>query len=84
MPLTVLTADGRVERPQLGSGDPVDAFVAELGEVSRSIASGQPSADSRRRPGPRRPASVPPPVPIGRHRPASEGVVGMVAARASS
>jgi predicted dehydrogenase len=43
MPLTVLTADGRVERPQLGSGDPVDAFVAELDEVSRSITSGQPS-----------------------------------------
>jgi predicted dehydrogenase len=43
MPLTVLTADGRVERPQLGSGDPVDAFVAELAEVSRSISSGQTS-----------------------------------------
>ncbi len=43
MPLTVLTADGRVERPQLGSGDPVDAFVAELSEVSRSIASGTAS-----------------------------------------
>ena len=43
MPLTVLASEGRVERPQLGSGDPVDAFAAELGEVSRSIASGQPS-----------------------------------------
>lgn len=43
MPLTVLTADGGVQRPQLGSGDPIDAFVAEMSEVSRSIASGQPS-----------------------------------------
>jgi predicted dehydrogenase len=43
MPLTVLTADGRVERPQLCSGDPVDAFVGEMTEMARSIESGQPS-----------------------------------------
>ncbi len=44
LPLTVLTADGGVERPQLGSGDPVDAFVAEIGEVVRSIEKNIPSA----------------------------------------
>jgi predicted dehydrogenase len=44
LPLTVLTADGGVERPQLGSGDPVDAFVAEIGEVVRSIEKNTPSA----------------------------------------
>ena len=30
MPLTVLTNDGGTERPELGSGDPIDAFVAEI------------------------------------------------------
>jgi predicted dehydrogenase len=43
MPLTVLTADGRVVRPELGSGDPVDAFVAEANEVARAVREGQPS-----------------------------------------
>ena len=43
-PLTVLKADGSVERPTLGSGDPVDAFVAELGDVVQSIETGQMSA----------------------------------------
>ncbi len=42
-PVTVLTDSGRVLRPKLGSGDPVDAFAAELNEVARSIASGEPS-----------------------------------------
>jgi len=39
-PLTVLTDKGRVSRPKLGSGDPCDAFVAEIKEVVRSLASG--------------------------------------------
>ena len=29
-PLSVILPDGSVERPELGSGDPIDAFVAEL------------------------------------------------------
>ena len=37
-PLTVLLDNGKVLRPKLGSGDPVDAFVAELGEVVRCRA----------------------------------------------
>jgi predicted dehydrogenase len=41
--LTVLLDKGKVLRPKLGSGDPVDAFVAELGEVVRSVRSGKPS-----------------------------------------
>lgn len=43
MPVTVLNEDGRVTRPKLGSGDPVDGFVAELGEVVRAVRSGTPS-----------------------------------------
>jgi len=39
-PVTVLTDKGRVLRPKLGSGDPVDAFVAEIKEVVRAVASG--------------------------------------------
>jgi predicted dehydrogenase len=42
-PLTVLAADGSIERPELGDGDPVLAFEAELAEVVRSIDSGEPS-----------------------------------------
>lgn len=30
IPLTVMHADGRVERPEVGGGDPVDAFAAEI------------------------------------------------------
>jgi predicted dehydrogenase len=43
MPLTMLTADGQTVRPELGSGDPVDAFVSEVTEVTQAITSGQPS-----------------------------------------
>jgi predicted dehydrogenase len=43
MPLTVLLSDGRVLKPELGSGDPVDGFVQEVTEVARSISSGKPS-----------------------------------------
>jgi predicted dehydrogenase len=44
MPLTVLTTDDRVLRPELGSGDPIDGFVREINEVTRAIESGKPSA----------------------------------------
>lgn len=43
MPLTVLDAKGGVQRPTLGSGDPVAGFVAELNEMQRAIAQGRPS-----------------------------------------
>lgn len=43
MPLKVLTADGKVVRPQVGGGD-LDGFIAEIKEVVRSLRSGQASA----------------------------------------
>jgi predicted dehydrogenase len=43
MPLTVLDAKGKVQRPKLGAGDPVDGFVAELRETARAIRTGEPS-----------------------------------------
>lgn len=42
-PVTVLTDNGRVLRPKLATSDPVEAFVAELNEVVRSIRSQEPS-----------------------------------------
>jgi len=42
-PLTVLTGNGRVTRPKLGSGDPVDSFAAELKEVVRAVRTNTPS-----------------------------------------
>ena len=44
MPLTVLTENGRVLRPKLGSGDPVNAFVAEMTEATRAVRTNTPSA----------------------------------------
>jgi predicted dehydrogenase len=41
VPLMVLHRDGRIERPSLGSGDPVDAFVIECDAAARSAA-GEP------------------------------------------
>lgn len=38
MPLKVLTADGRVERPDLGASDPVDAFVDEINAAAAAVA----------------------------------------------
>ena len=43
MPLTVYGEDGRVQRPDLGDGDPVRAFEAEIAEVVRCVQSNQPS-----------------------------------------
>ena len=43
MPLKVLTSTGKVLRPDLGDGDPVNAFVAEIREVASSIRKGTPS-----------------------------------------
>ena len=36
-PLTVFEHTGRVRRPKLGSGDPLDTFAAELGEMATSL-----------------------------------------------
>ncbi len=43
MPLTVLTEDGNVERPELGSGDPIDSFVQEIDEALGGIETGKAS-----------------------------------------
>lgn len=42
-PLVVIRPDGSVERPDVGSGDPVDAFAREIGEAVRSVSTGQES-----------------------------------------
>jgi predicted dehydrogenase len=39
----VLRQDGKVDRPRLGSADPLRAYVAEIKEVARCIHSGRPS-----------------------------------------
>jgi predicted dehydrogenase len=39
----LLDNKGRVQRPKLPGGDPVDAFVDELGEVVRSVRQSRPS-----------------------------------------
>jgi len=44
MPLTVLTANGKVERPKMKSADPVDSFALELTEALRTVKTGQPSS----------------------------------------
>ena len=43
-PLTVIPADGPVEQPDLGSGDPIDAFARELAVAVDAAASGRPAA----------------------------------------
>jgi predicted dehydrogenase len=43
MPCTILPSEGQVTRPELGSGDPVDAFKIEMMEVLKSLETGQPS-----------------------------------------
>ena len=44
MPLKVVTSGGKVLRPNLGDGNPIAAFVAEIKEVASSIRSGRTSA----------------------------------------
>jgi hypothetical protein len=43
MPLSVIRPDGTVERPDLGSGDPVDGFVRELAVATEALAAGRPA-----------------------------------------
>jgi predicted dehydrogenase len=40
---TLLDSDGNVEHPKLPGGDPIDAFVNELREASRSVSEGKTS-----------------------------------------
>ncbi len=42
-PLSVIKSDGTVERPELGSGDPVDGFVGELTAATEAVATNRPS-----------------------------------------
>jgi len=44
LPVTVLTEDGKVERPELPGGDEIDAFAQELAEALKAVETGQPSA----------------------------------------
>jgi hypothetical protein len=39
----LLDSNGNVEHPKLPGGDPIDAFVGELREVTRSISEGKTS-----------------------------------------
>ncbi len=43
LPVTVLTADGKVERPDLGAGDSIAGFVSELTEATGSVEANRPS-----------------------------------------
>ena len=40
MPLSVILPDGSVERPKLGSGDPIDSFAQELKVAAGAVSSG--------------------------------------------
>lgn len=40
IPVTVLHADGTVERPELGGGDPIDGFVLEIDAVAAAADNG--------------------------------------------
>ncbi|MGC6446761.1 MAG: Gfo/Idh/MocA family protein [Rubripirellula sp.] len=40
IPVTILHADGTIEKPDLGDGDPVSAFLQEVDEVARCIRDG--------------------------------------------
>lgn len=44
MPVTLLTADGKVTRPEFPPAAAEDAFAAELSEAVKSIRTGKPSA----------------------------------------
>jgi predicted dehydrogenase len=43
MPLTVYDATGKVQRPELGDGDPLAAFRMEIDEMRRSVETGKTS-----------------------------------------
>ncbi|HEU5116967.1 MAG TPA: gfo/Idh/MocA family oxidoreductase, partial [Isosphaeraceae bacterium] len=39
-PLVVILPDGSVQRPEIGAGDPIDAFSLEIAEAVQAVASG--------------------------------------------
>ncbi|MFK8113223.1 MAG: Gfo/Idh/MocA family protein [Rubripirellula sp.] len=43
IPVTVMNLDGTIERPELGDGDPVTAFVAEIDAAARCVDENQVS-----------------------------------------
>lgn len=43
IPVTVMHHDGSIERPELGDGDPVAAFVAEVDAAAECVDQGKPS-----------------------------------------
>jgi len=43
IPVTIMKDDGSVERPEMGDGDPIAAFVAEIDAAAESVNSGQTS-----------------------------------------
>ncbi len=49
IPVTVMHADGSIEKPELGDGDPVTAFVAEIEAAARCVDEGElsPILDAR-------------------------------------
>jgi len=49
IPVTILHTDGRVEKPELGDGDPVSAFLDEVDEAARCVKQGavSPILDAR-------------------------------------
>lgn len=44
IPVTIMKQDGTLEKPELGDGDPVNAFVAEINAAARSVDRGEHSA----------------------------------------
>ena len=42
-PVTLLDSRGKVHQPEMGSGDPVEAFVAELTAVVKAVRTGKPA-----------------------------------------
>ena len=42
MPVTLLTSDGEVHNPDMGAGDPIDSFAAEIQYAVDSIGNNQP------------------------------------------
>lgn len=44
MPLKILPADGSVVRPEVGGGDPSEAFVGEIEEVVKCVEANRPSS----------------------------------------
>jgi predicted dehydrogenase len=42
-PVSLILPDGTVERPDLGSGDPIDAFASELAVAIAAVESGTPA-----------------------------------------